>query len=97
MEDSECELFLSVSHSHWKSLYSISPTAVATARVLTQALSNTVTANDALVVSLWETYMNLPEDQVVLMSVLSYPWIYADDSCLGKIVDYWDLQILERS
>ncbi|KAH9479488.1 Copper transport protein 86 [Psilocybe cubensis] len=41
--------------------------SVATARVLTQALSNTVTANDTLVASLWESYMNLPEDQVVLI------------------------------
>ena len=44
-------------------------TAVATARVLTQALSNTVTANETLVARLWESYMNLPEDQVVLMCV----------------------------
>ncbi|PPR03220.1 hypothetical protein CVT26_008068 [Gymnopilus dilepis] len=43
--------------------------SVATARLLTQALSNTVTANDALVARLWETYMNLPEDQVVLMFI----------------------------
>ena len=43
--------------------------AVATARILTQALSNTVTKNDPLVARLWESYMNLPEDQVVLMFV----------------------------
>ncbi|KAF8967697.1 spinocerebellar ataxia type 10 protein domain-containing protein [Flammula alnicola] len=47
--------------------------SVATARVLTQALSNTVTANDALVARLWETYMNLPEDQVVLIRLLGSP------------------------
>ncbi|KAF9563954.1 hypothetical protein CPC08DRAFT_299078 [Agrocybe pediades] len=47
--------------------------AVATARVLTQALSNTVTANDALVARLWETYMHLPEDQVVLIRLLGSP------------------------
>lgn len=46
-----------------------SATAVATARVLTQALSNTVTANETLVARLWESYMNLPEDQVILMFV----------------------------
>lgn len=37
--------------------------------MLTQALSNTVTANETLVARLWESYMNLPEDQVVLMCV----------------------------
>ncbi|PPQ90769.1 hypothetical protein CVT25_010158 [Psilocybe cyanescens] len=47
--------------------------SVATARVLTQALSNTVTANDTLVASLWESYMNLPEDQVVLLRLLGSP------------------------
>ncbi|KAF8909342.1 spinocerebellar ataxia type 10 protein domain-containing protein [Gymnopilus junonius] len=47
--------------------------SVATARLLTQALSNTVTANDALVARLWETYMNLPEDQVVLIRLLGSP------------------------
>ncbi|KAF5316523.1 hypothetical protein D9619_006383 [Psilocybe cf. subviscida] len=45
--------------------------SVATARVLTQALSNTVTANEELVGRLWETYMNLPEDQVVLIRLLA--------------------------
>ncbi|KAF8159622.1 spinocerebellar ataxia type 10 protein domain-containing protein [Crassisporium funariophilum] len=44
--------------------------SVATARVLTQALSNTVTANDALIARLWESYMNLPEDQVVFIRLL---------------------------
>ncbi|KAF8202194.1 spinocerebellar ataxia type 10 protein domain-containing protein [Pholiota molesta] len=47
--------------------------SVATARVLTQALSNTVTANDTLVARMWETYMNLPEDQVVLIRLLGSP------------------------
>ncbi|KDR80569.1 hypothetical protein GALMADRAFT_135707 [Galerina marginata CBS 339.88] len=47
--------------------------SVATARVLTQALSNTVTANETLVARLWETYMNLPEDQVVLIRLLGSP------------------------
>ncbi len=43
--------------------------AVAVARVLAQALSNIITANESLMQSLWETYMNLPEDQLVLMFV----------------------------
>ncbi|KAF9048221.1 hypothetical protein BDZ89DRAFT_1057796 [Hymenopellis radicata] len=45
--------------------------AVAVARVLAQALSNIITANDSLMQSLWETYMNLPEDQVVLIRLLT--------------------------
>ncbi|PPQ62894.1 hypothetical protein CVT24_006292 [Panaeolus cyanescens] len=49
------------------------PESIATARVLTQALSNTVTANDSLVSSLWETYVNLPEDQVVIIRLLGSP------------------------
>jgi len=79
------------------SLFDFLSTAVATARVLTQALSNTVTANDVLVANLWEKYMNLSEDQVVFMSVLFHPLSCADDSCSCKIVGYWDLQILGHS
>jgi len=48
------------------------PTASFTARLLTQALSNLVTGNDQLISNLWETYLNLPEDQVVIMSELLY-------------------------
>jgi hypothetical protein len=36
-------------------------------RALVQALSNIVTANDDLISKLWELYMNLPEEQVILM------------------------------
>jgi hypothetical protein len=43
--------------------------AIITARLLTQALSNIVTSNQNLVAALWETYLSLPEDQVVLMYV----------------------------
>lgn len=43
--------------------------AIATARLLTQALSNIVTSNQNLVAALWETYLSLPEDQVILMYV----------------------------
>lgn len=66
MEDSECNfLFFSLGALMLR-FFRI---AVATARILTQALSNTVTKNDPLVARLWESYMNLPEDQVVLMFV----------------------------
>ncbi|KAG7093765.1 hypothetical protein E1B28_007413 [Marasmius oreades] len=41
------------------------------ARLLTQALSNIVTGNDRLMSKLWESYLNLPEDQVVIIRLLS--------------------------
>jgi len=41
--------------------------AVDAARLLAQVLSNTVTSNDGLVQTLWESYMNLPEEEAVLM------------------------------
>lgn len=41
--------------------------AIAIARTLAQALSNIVTSNESLTSSLWNIYMNLPEDQVILM------------------------------
>ncbi|KAJ6581200.1 spinocerebellar ataxia type 10 protein domain-containing protein [Mycena capillaripes] len=47
--------------------------AILVARVLAQALSNIVTGNDVLLPILWNTYMNLPEDQVVLIRLLSSP------------------------
>ncbi|KAJ7880331.1 spinocerebellar ataxia type 10 protein domain-containing protein [Mycena olivaceomarginata] len=47
--------------------------AILVARVLSQALANLITGNDALVSTLWTTYMNLPEDQVVLIRLLSSP------------------------
>lgn len=46
-----------------------SSTAVLVARVLTQTLSNMVTGNDNLISRIWEIYMNLPEDQVILLYV----------------------------
>ncbi|KAF6761575.1 spinocerebellar ataxia type 10 protein domain-containing protein [Ephemerocybe angulata] len=49
------------------------PESIATARVLTQALSNIVTSNQNLVAALWETYLGLPEDQVVLIRLLASP------------------------
>ncbi|THU91515.1 hypothetical protein K435DRAFT_232145 [Dendrothele bispora CBS 962.96] len=45
--------------------------AVLSARVLIQALSNIITGNNALMSTLWETYFNLAEDQVVLIRLLS--------------------------
>jgi hypothetical protein len=41
--------------------------AIAIARTLAQALSNIVTTNESLTSNLWNIYMNLPEDQVILM------------------------------
>lgn len=46
------------------------PESTATARILTQTLSNIVTSNQALVTALWDSYMNLPEDQVVIIRLL---------------------------
>ncbi|KAK0202822.1 hypothetical protein DFS33DRAFT_1385184 [Desarmillaria ectypa] len=40
------------------------------ARVLSQTMSNLITANEPLMQFLWDTYMNLPEDQVVLIRLL---------------------------
>lgn len=47
--------------------------ATLVARILAQALSNIVTSNDILVAKLWNTYMNLPDDQVVIIRLLSSP------------------------
>ncbi|KIK61590.1 hypothetical protein GYMLUDRAFT_243286 [Collybiopsis luxurians FD-317 M1] len=43
------------------------------ARILTQMLSNIITGNETLISSLWETYLNLQEDQVVLIRLLASP------------------------
>lgn len=43
------------------------------ARSLAQALSNMVTSNEVLVEKLWELYLDLPEDEVVLMCVPYFP------------------------
>jgi ataxin-10 len=63
-------------------LFPTPPVAIATARLLTQALSNTVTSNQNLVAALWETYLSLPEDQVILMYV-SRPSSEVYLSCLN--------------
>ncbi|KAF8661318.1 hypothetical protein AX16_001415 [Volvariella volvacea WC 439] len=47
--------------------------SVNVARLLTQALSNLVTANDILISKLWDTYVGLPEDQMVLIRLLGSP------------------------
>ena len=38
-------------------------------RMLAQTLSNMVTANEALITSIWGSYMQLPEEQLILMYV----------------------------
>lgn len=48
---------------------------MSTARALVQALSNTVTSNEALVDMLWDLYLGLPEDEVVLMCVPYIPLV----------------------
>jgi ataxin-10 len=47
--------------------------AMSAARALAQALSNTVTSNELLVDKLWDLYLDLPEDEAVLMCVLYFP------------------------
>ncbi|KAL1747910.1 spinocerebellar ataxia type 10 protein domain-containing protein [Schizophyllum fasciatum] len=47
--------------------------AVAAARMLTQTLSNMVTGNERLMSALWQAYLALPEDQVVLLRLLAHP------------------------
>ncbi|KAK2463664.1 hypothetical protein APHAL10511_004415 [Amanita phalloides] len=41
--------------------------------MLAQMLSNIVTSNEGLTTELWELYTSLPEDQVILLRLLSYP------------------------
>ena len=36
-------------------------------RMAVQTLSNMVTANESLMTRLWDTYMNLPEEQAIFM------------------------------
>jgi len=43
------------------------PAAFEITRALIQTLSNMVTANNGLISKLWELYMNLPEEQVIIM------------------------------
>lgn len=37
--------------------------------MITQALCNIVTANENLISQLWDTYLRLPEEQLILMYV----------------------------
>ncbi|GLB41722.1 putative spinocerebellar ataxia type 10 protein domain containing protein [Lyophyllum shimeji] len=54
-------------HTSWSAMEDTE--SVGVARILAQAVSNIVTTNEVLMSKLWDTYMNLPEDQVVLMTV----------------------------
>ncbi|KIJ20811.1 hypothetical protein PAXINDRAFT_160284 [Paxillus involutus ATCC 200175] len=58
-------------HSSW--LATQDPQSYAVTRMSVQTLSNMVTSNEALMSRLWDTYMNLPEEQVVLVRLLSSP------------------------
>ncbi|KAF8075063.1 spinocerebellar ataxia type 10 protein domain-containing protein [Lyophyllum atratum] len=58
-------------HTSWSAMEDSE--AVSVARILAQALSNIVTTNEVLMSKLWDTYMSLPEDQVVLIRLLASP------------------------
>ncbi|KAI0658023.1 spinocerebellar ataxia type 10 protein domain-containing protein [Cubamyces menziesii] len=49
------------------------PATFAATRMLSQALSNIVTGNDTLTQTLWTTYLNLPEEQLVLPRLFASP------------------------
>ncbi|KAI9066956.1 hypothetical protein FKP32DRAFT_1644839 [Trametes sanguinea] len=49
------------------------PASYPATRMLSQALSNMVTGNDGLTESLWSTYLNLPEEQLVLTRLFASP------------------------
>ncbi|KAJ7493437.1 spinocerebellar ataxia type 10 protein domain-containing protein [Mycena galericulata] len=58
-------------YTSWSSMQDAE--AILVARILAQALANLVTGNEILVPKLWNTYMNLPEDQVIIIRLLSSP------------------------
>ncbi|KIY52926.1 hypothetical protein FISHEDRAFT_34347, partial [Fistulina hepatica ATCC 64428] len=47
--------------------------SVAVARMLTQTLSNLVTGNENLMMDVWDLYLSLAEEQVVLLRLLASP------------------------
>ena len=49
--------------------YARSNTALPVTRILTQKLSNIVTANEDLIEKLWNDYLQLPEEQLILMYI----------------------------
>lgn len=55
-------------------------TAFPTIRMLVQTLSNVVTANEELMATLWGSYLDLPQAELVLLYVFgfSYPSVAAD-------------------
>lgn len=74
--------------------------AISVARFLAQTLSNMVTANEVLMTKIWETYMNLPEDQVVLMYESSHLYVHTQlmdvSGCSTRIDDCWGLATQRR-
>ncbi|KAI9461490.1 spinocerebellar ataxia type 10 protein domain-containing protein [Boletus coccyginus] len=56
-------------------------------RILIQTLSNMVTSNDGLMTRLWETYLNLPEEQVVFIRLLGSPDARTVSSLLVLLVN----------
>ncbi|KAI0666754.1 spinocerebellar ataxia type 10 protein domain-containing protein [Trametes maxima] len=49
------------------------PNSFPATRMLSQTLSNIITGNDALSQTLWSTYVNLPEEQLVLTRLFASP------------------------
>ncbi|KAI0825852.1 spinocerebellar ataxia type 10 protein domain-containing protein [Irpex lacteus] len=49
------------------------PEAFIVSRILTQALSNIVTANEYLIEKLWKSYLQLPEEQLIFIRIISTP------------------------
>lgn len=58
-------------HTSWTAMED--EQSIAIARTLAQALSNIVTTNEPLMSNLWNIYMDLPEDQVILIRLLASP------------------------
>ncbi len=67
MQNTECEKFSCPPVLHWTD--KLRPAAFPATRMLAQTLSNLVTANDGLMTDLWNSYLNLPEEQLILMYV----------------------------
>ncbi|KAG6813819.1 hypothetical protein H0H92_006763 [Tricholoma furcatifolium] len=79
-------------HTSWSSMEADTELS----RVLAQAISNMVTTNETLMSKLWETYLNLPEDQVVLITMLTRTAVGAR-VCVSLLDDMVKLYEAEES
>ncbi|KAJ3540044.1 hypothetical protein NM688_g6281 [Phlebia brevispora] len=61
--------------SHYYTSFSVmqDPETFLVTRTLTQTLSNLVTANESLMTNLWNTYLQLPEEQLILIRLFAVP------------------------